>query len=199
VEACNQKLSLLDRQLAAGLALRAHIPLLPDELPSVFLLASEGRHGRSPGLEAVKMAAGQIICDTDAVQQEVFAYFDTLFQGHHQATAAAPEPRDFGRPFKPSDFLSAMPSLSPAQSQALDRPFILSELKAAIAAEAKSKSPGLNSLSYKLYAAVIDPVGPGLLQAFNAMLQEGLLTPSFRRGIVRPGSPPPPSFAPSHY
>jgi hypothetical protein len=191
VEACRHKLSLLDRQLAAGLALRAHIPLLPDELPSVFLLASEGCHGRSPGLEAVKTAAGQIIRDPDGVQQEVFAYFDTLFQGRHQATAAAPEPCDSGRPFKPSspeaaaDFLSDMPSLSPAQSQALDRPFELSELKAAIASAAKSKSPGLDGLSYELYAAVIDLVGPGLLQAFNAMLRDGLLTPSFCRGVVR--------------
>jgi hypothetical protein len=76
-----------------------NIPLLPDELPCVFLLASEGRHGRSPGLEAVKMAAGQIIRDPDAVQQEVFNYFDALFQGRHQATAAAPEPHDSGCPF----------------------------------------------------------------------------------------------------
>jgi hypothetical protein len=63
VEACHHKLSLLDRQLAAGLALRAHVPLLPNELLSAFLLASEGRHGRSPGLEAVKTAAGHIIPD----------------------------------------------------------------------------------------------------------------------------------------
>jgi hypothetical protein len=191
VEACRHKLSLLDRQLAAGLAQRAHIPLLPDELPSVFLLASEGRHGHSPGLESVKTVAGQTIRDPDAVQQEILASFDTLFQGRHEATAAAPEPHDSSRPFEPSspeaaaDFLNDMSSLSPAKSQALGRSFALCELKAAVASAAKSKSPGLDGLSYELYAAVIDLVGPGLLQAFNAMLQEGLLTPSFCRGVVR--------------
>jgi hypothetical protein len=136
------------------------------------------------------MAPGHIIRDPDMVQQEVLTYFDTLFQGHHQATAAGPEPRDSGRPFELSlpeevaaDFLNDMSSLSPAQ--ALDRPFVLSELQTAVAAAAKSNSPGLDGLSYELHAAVIDLVGPGLLQAFNAMLQEGLLTPSFSRGVVR--------------
>jgi hypothetical protein len=66
-----------------------------------------------------------------------------------------------------------MPSLSSAQSPALERPFVLSELKAAIAAAAKSKSPGLDSLSYELYVVVIDLVGPRLLQSFNAMLRIG--------------------------
>jgi hypothetical protein len=158
IDGCRDRLAAMDRHTAAGMAVRAHESQMPDELPSVFLLAQEGKHGRSPGLEAVKTAAGDVLRDPEAVQQEIFQYFGALFNGRHVATAADPVPVDSGQPFEPSRpeaaaaFLGGLPRLPADVSARLDRPFTLPELKAAVASAAANKSTGLDGLSYKLYA-----------------------------------------------
>jgi hypothetical protein len=59
------------------------------------------------------------------------------------------------------------------------------ELAAAVQEAAPDKSPGLDGLSYEFYRTILPLVGPPLLTALNAMLAEGLLTLSLRRGVVR--------------
>jgi phage tail protein X len=54
----------------------------------------------------------------------------------------------------------------------------------AVAQAAAAKSSGLDGLSYKFYAAIIDSVGPSLLEAVNSMLAAGQITASLRRVVV---------------
>jgi hypothetical protein len=68
----------------------------------------------------------------------------------------------------------------------LEQPFTCGELQEAVEGAAPHKSPGLDGLSYELYKATFTEVGPPLLDAFNAMLAEGLLTASLWQGAVRP-------------
>jgi hypothetical protein len=102
VEECRGKLLQFDRAAAEGLAVGTHVPLLPDKLPNIFLLASEGCHGRWPGLEAVKTADGQVLTEPLAVQAKIFCYFETLFQGCHTVNEAVLELHDSGHSFEPS-------------------------------------------------------------------------------------------------
>jgi hypothetical protein len=61
----------------------------------------------------------------------------------------------------------------------------MEELEAAVEGAASHKSPGLDGLSYEFHRATFQEVGPSLLEAFTAMLAEGLLQTSFCQGIVR--------------
>ena len=190
VEGCRDKLKQLDLQKAVGLAVRTHLPLVEGEVPSIFHLAAEGRHGRSPGLEAVRDSHGNILREAAAVQSEIFSYFGALFNGRHQTSAECPEPFDSGISFHPDvnamdQFLEGLPSLEAAQREALDRPFELGELEEAVSGAAAGKSPGLDGLSYEFYKKTFSLVGKRLLVALNRMLEEGELRPSLRRGVVR--------------
>ncbi len=102
---------------------------------------------------------------------------------------ASPDgPVDSGATFRPDEslfpsFLSGLHTLSEDQRLALEKPFTLDELEAAVEEAAPSKSPSLDGLSYEFYKATFPEVGPSLLAAFNAMLAEGLLPASFRQGL----------------
>ena len=65
---------------------------------------------------ALCTTGGQVLSEQDEVQQEILSYFEALFQGHHMAMTASPEPFDSGTPFTPdmdkvSTFLAGLPSL----------------------------------------------------------------------------------------
>jgi hypothetical protein len=55
------------------------VPLLPNEEHSLFLMAQEGCHGHTPGLEAVKTADGTILREPAAVEAEEFQYLKFSF------------------------------------------------------------------------------------------------------------------------
>ena len=186
---CKAQLLEFERIAAAGLAVRTHLPLADDELPSVLHMAAEGRYGPSPGLKSVRRADGTVLSSAEDVEAEVSYYFTALFHGRHVASAAT-GPVDSGATFQPDEalfpsFLTGLPSLSPEQRAALEIPFTLAELEFVVKAAASKKSPGLDGLSYEFYRATFHDVGPPLLEAYNAMLADGLLPASMRKGIVR--------------
>ena len=189
VGACKSQLQEFERIAAAGLAVRTHLPLADDELASVLHLAAEGRHGPTPGLRSVRAADGTVLTSSEDVEAEVSSYFTALFHGRHVASAAT-GPVDSGVTFQPDEtlfpsFLTGLPTLSPEQRSGLEEPFTLVELEAVVEAAASKKSPGLDGLSYEFYRATFHDVGPPLLEAYNAMLADGLLTASMRKGVVR--------------
>jgi hypothetical protein len=174
--------------MAAGLAIRTHIPLADDELPDIYHLAAEGRHGSSPGLHTIKTADGTVLTSAATVEAEVTEYFTALFHGRHVASPTGP--LDSGHTFQPDQslfpaFLEGLPSLTVDQRLSLEQPFTMEELEAAVDSAAPHKSPGLDGLSYEFYRATLPEVGPSLVAAFNAMLAEGLLPASFRQGVVK--------------
>ena len=188
VAACKAQLHAYEVALASGIAVRTRVPLADDELPDIFHLAAEGRHGPSPGLRSVKTATGTILSSPASVEAEITDYFSALFQGRHVASPNGPV--DSGHTFQPDEaffpaFLDGLPSLSVEDREALERPLTLGELQEAVEGAAPHKSPGLDGLSYELYKATFQEVGPPLLDAFNAMLDEGILTASLRQGVVR--------------
>ena len=122
------------------------------------------------------------------MEAEVTEYFSALFQGRHVASPDGPV--DSGHTFQPDEaffpaFLEGLPSLSEEDKEALEQPLTLGELQEAVEGAAPHKSPGLDGLSYELYKTTFTEVGPPLLDAFNAMLAEGILTASLRQGVVR--------------
>jgi hypothetical protein len=164
--------------------------LVEEEEAGAFHLTAEGRHGHSTGLQAVKSAAtGANITDEAWVEAKVLSFYSAIFQGRHAAAADASDPVDSGVPFSPDPttfpcFLDGLPHLSPAQHDSLEVPFSLPELAAAVQEAAPDKSPGLDGLSYEFYRTTLPLVCPPLLTALSAMLSDGLLTLSLRRGIV---------------
>ena len=49
--------------------------LADNELPDIFHIAAEGRHGPSPGLLSVKTEDGVILTAEDEVEDEITSYF----------------------------------------------------------------------------------------------------------------------------
>jgi hypothetical protein len=186
-------------------ALRAHAPLVEEEEAGAFHLAAEARHGRSPGLQAVKSAAtGANITDAAGVEAEVLGFYSAIFQGRHSADASDPE--DSGTPFSPDPttfprFLDGLPRLSPAQRDSLETPFSVPELAAAVLEAAPDKSPGLEASPMSstappsLWLARLSslPSMPCLLRDSSPSPFAVEWSASYPRS---PPSPPPPSFAP---
>jgi hypothetical protein len=81
--------------------------------------------------------------------------------------------------------LEGLPTLDQQDAADLERPFELHELAAAVTQAADAKSPGLDGLSYEFYRRTLPLVGPALVEACNAMMFDGRLTASLRRGVVR--------------
>jgi exonuclease III len=190
VEHCRARLQEHNLAEARGLSVRARCEMVEGELPSVFLLAREGRHGRSPGLMAVKKADGTVVDTREEVEEEVTSFFETLFQGRHAATADRPEPYDTGTPFVSDEgsalqFLEGLPGLHPEQREALEQPFTIQELEQAVQGAESNKAPGLDGLSYEFYKRTFASTGSHLLEALNEMLRKEQLTESLRRGVVR--------------
>jgi hypothetical protein len=183
---CRRQIRSLDAWVVAGAALRAHVPLVEEEEAGVFHMAAEGKHGRSPGLQRVRAANGDILTSEAAVQDEVFSFFSAIFQGRHVAAAdPAGDPVDGGVPFSPDhlafpQFLDNLLQLSPEERDGLEVPFSLTELEAAVLEAAPNKAPGLDGLSYKFYRATLPIIGPHLLAALSSMLSSGLLSVSLR-------------------
>ncbi len=190
IAACKRRIQELDDWRAAGIAMRAHVPLADGEQVGIFHLAAEGRQGPSSGLTSIKTADGRTLTEPDEVQAEVMAFFEAIFQGRHAPAQGAGEPVDSGQTFSPDarlfpQFLDGLPSLLPEDRDHLERPFSLEELEDAVDTGVANKSPGLDGLSYELYKRVLPLVGQPLLEALNAMLAAGLLQPSLRKGVVR--------------
>ncbi len=169
--------------MAAGPAIRTHIPLADDELPDIYHLAAEGRHGSSPGLRTIKTADGTVLTLTATVEAEVTEYFTALFHGRHVASPTGPV--DSGHTFQPDQtlfpaFLEDPPSLTKDQRLSLEQPFTMEELEATVDSAAPHKSPGLDGLSYEFYRATLQEVGPSLVAAFNAMMAS--CRPPFAKG-----------------
>ncbi len=188
IEACKRRIRDLDNWSAAGLAMRAHVPLADGEQPGLFHLAAVGRQGLSTGLTSIKTAGGCTLTSEDEVQAEVLSFFEAIFQGRH--AAAQGEPVDSGHPFVPDmqlfpQFLLGLPTLLPEDRDGLKAPFTLAELEDAVSSGVANKSPGLDGLSYELYKKVLPYVAQPLLEALNSMLEAGLLQPSLRKGVVR--------------
>jgi hypothetical protein len=78
VGSCRSRLRDMDAWSARGAAVRSHIPLVADELAGLFHVAAEGQHGQSPGLQSVRSAAGEILMDPEAVQHEVFSFYEAI-------------------------------------------------------------------------------------------------------------------------
>jgi hypothetical protein len=90
VAAYKAQLHYNEMAMAAGLAIRAHIPLADDEFPNIFHLAAEGRPGSSPGLQDVMSAAGTTLTLAPTMEAEVTEYFTALIHGRHVASPTGP-------------------------------------------------------------------------------------------------------------
>jgi hypothetical protein len=85
MESCRGQLLTIYRELGESLWLGQ--PLLDGELPSIFPYATEGRHGSSPSVTAVRMAAEDVLIDPATVQEEILSYFGGILNGFHKTAA----------------------------------------------------------------------------------------------------------------
>ena len=131
-----------------------HLPLVDNELPDIFHLAAEGRHGPSPGLHSVRDAGRAVLSSRDEMEAEITGYFMALFHGCHVGSVNG-QPVDSGATFQPDEslypgFLEALPSMDPDQRDGLEKPLMLHELEAAVLGAEANKSLELDGLSYQL-------------------------------------------------
>ena len=83
MEAARARLLSLGAEVAPGLAICTHTPLTDQEAPVNFHHQQEVRRGLSTGLCAVRTEAVKVLTSPEAVEREVFSYFEALFQGRH--------------------------------------------------------------------------------------------------------------------
>jgi hypothetical protein len=70
------RLQEFNLQEAKGLSVRQKFEFVEGELPSVYALAQEGCHGRSPGLQQVKREDGTVASTKEDLEEEITKYFE---------------------------------------------------------------------------------------------------------------------------
>ena len=75
-----------------------------------------------------------------------------------------------------------MPRLSRHEREAVELPLMEAELQLEVEGAARGRSPGLDGLPYEFYLAVLPVIKVCLVEALNAMLEDGRLTASLRLG-----------------
>jgi exonuclease III len=78
---------------------------------------------------------------------------------------------------------SSLPTISKQDSNQLDRPITLDELKLTLK-DIKDSAPGEDGIPYTFYKTYIDILGPYLLESWEHSLKTGLLTNSQRRSCI---------------
>ncbi len=162
---CRRPLREMDAWAAQGAAVRSHTPLVGDELAGLFHVAAKSSHGASSGLRSVKTSGGTVLTELEEVQQEIFSFYDAIFQGCHAAVEGAEAPVDSSVSFTPDLeamglFLPGLPSLSDEQCSLLETPFILGELSDVVQQAASGRSPGLDGLPYEFYKTTFVQTDP---------------------------------------
>jgi hypothetical protein len=89
VGACRHRLREMDAWAAQWAAIHSHTPLVEDVLAGLFHIASEGKTGQSSGLQTVVCSStGAVLSKPEAVQQEVFSFYEAIFQGRREGGAS---------------------------------------------------------------------------------------------------------------
>ena len=160
-----------------------------EERGSLYHVAREARHGKSGSVQALSNG-DSVTRDSKVIEDSIVNFFSSLFNGQHRTVPGSEEPVDTGVPFSPDIsretlFLSGLGKIKPEELDSLLEEVSLDELAAALKSCAREKSPGLDGLPYEFYQRVNHVIGPTLLTVFKEQLDQGILLPSFRRGVTR--------------
>ena len=181
-----------DRHRLRGRRVRSRQHTLAEEEDTIFHVAAE--RAAPVGLPRLARTGpgGQqeVLGDPADIEDEVISYFGALFAGRHVSTSDQPEPHDSGSPFQPDfqhfdQFTQDMPRLSRHEREAVELPLTEAELQLEVEGAARGRSPSLDGLPYEFYLAVLPVLKVCLVEALNAMLEDGRLTASLRLGGVR--------------
>jgi hypothetical protein len=67
-----------------------------DKIAGLYHVLAENRHGSSPDLCSVSAIDGTMLAELEAIQREVFSFYEAIFQGRHKAAAGADSFADSG-------------------------------------------------------------------------------------------------------
>ncbi|GAA5895008.1 hypothetical protein JCM5296_000936 [Sporobolomyces johnsonii] len=172
------------------LALRSHLPLVggvPAELAALQArLAARSTASTFPSL---RLPDGSLTTDLSVALSHTDEHFGALFTPSSRPPPAVEAARaDFLAPLQASSPASD-PRFArrwdPAAAAALDAPFSVEEVSAAIKATPRSSAPGPSGLPYEFYQQNSAVIATDLAAAFNASWEAGWLPRSQTEARVR--------------
>jgi len=157
-----------------GQRLRSRIKQFEEgEKPTRFFFRSEREEGKKKLIREIRKKDGDIASETDEITEVFRDFYAKLFTKDQ----LDPQDRDY--------FLSKLEETLPEEiSDQLERPISAEELLTALKSMANSKTPGSDGLPKEFYLQFWDLLGPDMLEVFKEGLQDGLLAPSQRQGII---------------
>lgn len=178
---CIEKLKLKKLQLKDLLERRAQGALVRSrfrnvsemDAPSKFFFSLEQKNGQKRLIQALRSESGSLLTETSDIRKRATVFYSELYK------SAFKEQQQL------SDvFLNELPKLKKDSADALDKPLILEELRAAVFGMQNGRTPGLDGLPVEFFKAFWSVIGQDLLDMLNASIAEGKLPLSYRRAVL---------------
>ena len=155
-----------------------------DEMASLYHANQEIKNGKKNSLNKLKID-GIYESDTKIIEDKVVEFFNSLFNGHHNARL-----EDTGSPFQPDfvgldSYLQGLGSLPDSDRDELEGDISIEELRKIVVGCDNNKSPGLDGLSYEFYKATLDIIDKDLVEVLQCQLDRRRIVDSNKEGVTR--------------
>lgn len=142
-----------------------------DDRPSRYFFNKEKKRGKSKLIRNLTVN-GDNITDFPKIMSSVVDFYSDLFSDQPVSDTYI------------EYFLKDLPSLSSAESESLEGPVTLGEVRSALRAMDDFSSPGSDGLPKEFYLSFFDDLGPLYVTYINKCFQESLLSPSQRLSYI---------------
>ena len=178
------ELDMMLRSDAMGFVVRSRFKQnAEEEKASLYHAAKENRNS-SNSITSLKIA-GQVVKNSNQIEEEVIHFYGALFNGHHNADLV-----DTGVPFVPNDsflaeFLQGLSSMDDAVSDGLHEDIAIDEIDEIIKCCDNNKAPGLDGLCYEFYKSTWEIIRIPFLQVLQCQLDRERIVDSNTVGATR--------------
>ena len=155
-----------------------------EEVSTLFHANMEAKNANKNSLNRLKVD-GKVVEDQAVVEEEILAFFQALFNGHHDANL-----KNTGTPFVPNwagleSYLDVLTPLPNDERDSLSTCIDVDDLRYIISNCPNNKSPGLDSISYEFYKSTMDIIQYDLLEVFQCQLDRMQIVSSNKQGVTR--------------
>lgn len=161
-----------------GVAIRAKVPgYSTEETPTTYHISKERKTQAESNITALNTQDGRLLTKSSEISLEIENHFRKIFD-----ETPSSDPRDNAQ------FLQSVQprvKLSQEKCDMLTRPIEKAEVRLALDAAKKNKSPGVDGIPSEFYAAYWNSIGDDMVAMMNAVLKNSATTTTQSLALVK--------------
>ena len=181
LEEFEEKLNKIYDYETKGSIIRSRVRWFEEgEKSSKYFCNLENRSFNKKNICRLQDSRGNFITDPAGILEEIHSFYDNLYSFQDDAQGDLDETVVNETLFEKL----TIPQLSEEQKESLDQPLTKHEISEVIKSMNKNKTPGFDGLPVEFYIVFWPDICDMLISSFNFSIQNGMLSPSQRNGII---------------